>query len=105
MSLVTNLILYLGCFLKTPFFLSIKVCNISASSYVIMADYVVKFQSNRVNLAPSRGFSFANYVTYLQRFFSESRDAVLAFSEISSHSYIRRRDFYSFGERQSRESS
>ena len=61
-----------------------------------MVDHVTKFQSIRVNLVSSRRFFLiADYVIYLRRFFL-SRDVVLAFSGISSYSYVRRRDFYAF---------
>ena len=59
-----------------------------------MVDYIVKFQSNRVSPISSRILvcRLRNLLTVL---FSVSHDVVLGFSEISSHSYIKREDFYS----------
>ena len=49
---------------KRPFFIRITIGNANVSSYVIMVDYVIEFQSNRVNFVSSRRFLIADYVIY-----------------------------------------
>ena len=41
---------------KRLFFLGIEICSSHVSCYVTMVDYVVKFQSNRVNFVSSQRF-------------------------------------------------
>ena len=61
-----------------------------------MVDYVVKFQSNESESCFFSRIFVCRLRNLLAMLFSVSRDVVLAFSGISSHSYIRWQDFYSF---------
>ena len=69
-----------------------------SSADVIMNNYVIRFQSNRVNFVSSRRLLNGDYRTKLisNAFFSMSGDVVLAFSGPPPNSYIRQRDFYPF---------